>query len=205
MLFGFAEGGLELRARKGGGATISGRFPYGSTATLSDGGRNGGRPRKERFKSGAFKYSVDTSDLDIHFLSGHDFGKALASRNSGSLILEDTADALIFEARLSAEVLETSHGKDFMAMMSAGLVGGISPGFRIPPPSAVKEPETVIEEDPSEGRALIREINQALLYEISAVTRPAYDQTQIDSRSWELAAPVPHIERNQSARYRWRL
>lgn len=203
MLFGAADGGLEVRARKGGGATIAGSFPYNSRATLHSGGKKS-RPRKEQFAPGSFQYSLNVSDLDIHFLSGHDFGKALASRNSGSLILTDTAEALTFEARLSAEVLETTHGKDFMAMLSAGLVGGISPGFRVAP---VDNAEEVTEEDPSEGRALIRTINEAVLFELSAVTRPAYDQTTIDQRSWELTGQA--IADVQTApcnsRLRWRL
>lgn len=207
MLWGGLGGELEVRASKGGGRVISGSFPYGKTATLSDGGRNGGRPRKERFKPGAFKYSVETSELDIHFLSGHDFGKALASRNSGSLILEDTPEALTFEARLSEEVLSTSHGKDFMAMLSAGLIGGISPGFRLPPPRTVPNAETIEDEDPALGTAIIRTVNEALLFELSAVTRPAYSETQVEARSWELtqlSAPSD-INCTHSPRYRWRL
>ncbi|MCB1699622.1 MAG: HK97 family phage prohead protease [Halioglobus sp.] len=207
MFHGYAHGALEVRARKGGGATVRGRLPYGpkSKATLSDGGRRGGRPRKEYFKSHAFKHSVEVSDLEIHFLSGHDFGKALASRNSGSLILTDTAETLIFEARLSAEVLTTSHGADFLAMLASGLVGGISPGFRIPTPSAVEEPERVFEEDPSEGRALIREISEATLYELSAVTRPAYDQTEIEARNWALTHESVIVANCTTAKNRWRL
>ncbi len=35
-----------------------------------------------------------------------------------------------------------------------------------------------------EATALIRTIWQALLYEISAVTRPAYDETQLEACNW---------------------
>jgi HK97 family phage prohead protease len=205
VFFGSVESaGLEIRAAKGGSRIVSGSFPYNSRAVLSDGGKSG-RPRKEYFANDAFKYSVETGDLDIHFLSGHDFGKALASRNSGSLTLQNTSEALLFEAELSADVLATSHGQDFIRMMSAGLVGGISPGFRLPAQATVPDAEEVFEEDPSEGRALIRKINQAVLYELSAVTRPAYSETSVDveSRNWQ---PTARIQTNRAnPRYRWRL
>lgn len=201
MLFGATDGGLEIR-RKGDSTRISGSFPYNSTATLSDGGKRG-RPQKERFASGAFDFSIDESDLDIHFLVGHDFGKPLASRNAGSLVLRSTDDALVFEATLSDAVMGTTHAKDALAMLSAGLVGGISPGFRIPPEQTVPDAETVTEEDPSEGRALIRTINQAVLYELSLVTRPAYSETEVNKRSWDLLEqPVQSTVR--ASRYRWR-
>ncbi len=203
MLYGYAEGALEVRRGREGGATVSGRFPYNSRATLHSGGKKS-RPRKEQFAPGAFTYSLDVGELDIHFLSGHDFSKALASRDAGSLILRDTPEALTFEARLSADVLDTTHGRDFMAMLSAGLVGGVSPGFRVAP---VDNAESVEEENPAEGRALIRTIRQAVLYELSAVTRPAYSETDIQSRNWELPGDIncTRAVNCTAPRFRWRL
>lgn len=185
MLHGVAEGGLTVRQNGDGSHTLAGRFPYNSTATISDGGRRG-RPRKEQFASKAFEYRVDLPDEDIHLLVGHDFGKPLASKLQGSLTLTDRDDALEFEARISPEVADTSHGRDALALLSAGLAVGLSPGFRIPPERAVKDAETVEEEDPAEGNALIRTIRSALLYELSIVTRPAYSESQVESRNWNL-------------------
>ena len=73
-------------------------------------------------------------------------------------------------------------GGDF----AAGLILGLSPGFRIPPPRTVPDAEKVEEEDPREGDALIRTIFQALLYELSFVTVPAYKETEVEARSWSL-------------------
>ncbi|MGO4843074.1 HK97 family phage prohead protease, partial [Rhizobiaceae sp. 2RAB30] len=69
---------------------------------------------------------------------------------------------------------------------AAGLIVGLSPGFRIPPPAAVptEDAEKVEEEDPSEGRALIRTIFQALLFELSVVTAAAYLEAQVEARNW---------------------
>jgi len=190
MLWAPANGGLSVRAEGDGSRVITGTFPYGVTATLSDGGRNGGRPRKERFKSRAFSFRVDDPEADINLLVGHDFAKPLASKLTGSLSLTDADDALSFEARVAADVADTSHGRDALALIRAGLAVGLSPGFRIPPQRAVEEAETVEDEDPAEGDAIIRTVNQALLYELSIVTRPAYKESQVEARSWALSRPA---------------
>jgi HK97 family phage prohead protease len=200
MLWGAIESsGIEIRA-KGGSRIVSGSFPYNSRATLSDGGKRG-RPRKEQFAPGAFKFSVD-ENIEVHILVGHSFDKPLASRGAGTLILEDTADALNFEATITPEIVNTSHGQDALAMLSAGLIAGISPGFRIPPERTVPNAESIEEEDPGEGTAIIRTINDAILYELSLVTRPAYPETQVEARNWQ---PTATDQTNRvSHRYRWR-
>jgi len=211
MLQGGYLGGLEIR-RKGGGAELRGSFPYNSTAVLSDGGRTG-RPKKERIAPKAFAYRVETpSDhggkKDIHLLVGHDYGKPLASVRSGSLVLNDTAAALLFTATIAPAMMETTHVRDAMAVIEAGLAGGISPGFRVPPKRAVKEPETVEEEenDPANGkhRALIRTVHEALLYELSIVTRPAYPQTEVEKRNWQPIGEVVKRIVHRPAALRWR-
>lgn len=182
MLTGFAHGGLELRRKPDGSARLQGRFPYNSRAVLSDGGRTG-RPRKEQFAPGAFRHSVET-DQEVHLLVGHSFDRPLASRGAGSLILEDTPDALMFNATIAAEMMDVTHVRDALSAMAAGLIVGISPGFRIPPQQTVPNAEEVTEEDPAEGRALIRTIFEAILFEISLVARPAYSETEIEARRW---------------------
>jgi HK97 family phage prohead protease len=202
MLYAYDSGNLEIR-RGGGSTRISGSFPYNSRAVLSDGGRRG-RPKKEYFASHAFRHSVESEEQEIHLLVGHDFGKPLASKLSGSLRLTDTDDALHFEATLASQLLDTTHGRDVMNMLSAGVVGGISPGFRIPPERTVPNAERVFNEPPEEGTAVIREINDAILFEISLVTRPAYPATQVEARNWRtLPEPVEKAVRF-IAQQRWR-
>ena len=179
---------------------MSGSFPYNSRAVLSDGGRRG-RPRKEQFAPHAFKYSVD-ENIEVHVLVGHSFDKPLASRGAGTLILEDTAEALNFKATITPEIAGTSHGQDALAMLSAGLIAGISPGFRIPPERTVPNAETIEEEDPTEGTAIIRTINDAILFELSLVTRPAYPKTQVEARCWQPTAKLQTVR--ASTRFRWR-
>jgi len=201
MLWGGHEGGLELRKRASGALALHGRFPYGKRAVLSDGGRTG-RPRKEVIAPKAFAYRVDRPDEDIHLLIGHSYDRPLASRGAGTLNLNDTADALIFGALLTEQMQEVTYVRDFLAAMRAGLIIGISPGFRIPPERAVPDAEKVEEENPAEGMALIRTIFAALLYELSVVTRPAYDETQIEERNWQPDRLILPVSVHPSARWR---
>lgn len=190
---GHDSAGLELRKRASGAMALHGRFPYGVPAVLSDGGRTG-RPRKEIIAPRAFRYRIETpSDhggpKDIHLLSGHDFGKPLASVRAGTLKLQDTDAAVTFTATITPEMQEVSFVRDVLAAIAAGLAVGISPGFRLPPKRRVAEPERVEDEgmDPENGafNAIIRTVLSALLYEMSIVTRPAYPETQIEARNWE--------------------
>lgn len=187
MLWGGHSGGLELRKRASGAMALRGRFPYNKRAVLSDGGRTG-RPKKEAIASRAFAYRVDDPKEDIHFLVGHSFDKPLASRGAGTLDIQDADDALTFTATITEEMQEVSYVRDILASIGAGLTLGISPGFRLPPKRAVPEPEKVEDEghDPENGahNALIRTVLQALLYEVSVVTRPAYPEAQIEARNW---------------------
>jgi len=190
--------GLELRREGDGTRRLRGRFPYGKRAVLSAGG-NGRRPRKEEFAPGAFSFAVDDPDREIHFLLGHSFDHPLASRKNGTLTLTDTAEALVFDAILTTEIQRTTWVQDFLAGFAAGLIVGISPGFRIPPPEAVPNAEETIEEDPAEGNALVRVISAAVLFELSAVTRPAYGETEIEERAKSVAAGT-----GMNPRLRWR-
>jgi HK97 family phage prohead protease len=206
VLFGAIDGGLEQRRKKGGAGRLVGRFPYGKPAVLSDGGRTG-RPRKEVIASRAFSYRVDRPEEDIHFLAGHSYDRPLASRGAGTLDLRDTTEALYFQAVITAEMQEVSYVRDFLAGFAAGLIMGLSPGFRIPPKRAVEDAETVEDEghDPENGahNAIIRTVHHALLYEISAVTRPAYQEAQIEERNWSpsLVRPDDGLQRTLN---RWR-
>jgi Escherichia/Staphylococcus phage prohead protease len=187
MLFGFQAGVLEVR-KEGGSTVLSGRFPYGKVAVLSDGGRTG-RPRKEVIAPQAFAYRVQDPTADIHLLVGHDYNMPLASKLTNTLTLQDTAEASTFDATISPEIMQTSYARDVLAQIAAGLSIGISPGFRIPPKRAVSVAETVTEEpvEPATGMfgALIRTVLEALLFEFSIVTVPAYKDSSVEERNWE--------------------
>jgi HK97 family phage prohead protease len=206
MLYGGHIGDLELRAGERGGARLSGRFPYGARATLSDGGRTG-RPRKEVIRSRAFAYRVNQPNADIHLLVGHSYSAPLASKLAGTLRLRDADDALSFDADIVPEIAEnTTYGRDLLSQIRAGLVRGLSPGFRIPPARTVPNAEEIEEEEdePELGnhRAIIRHVIDALLFELSVVTTPAYPTAQVELRNWNLTTPAEdHLQRSLR---RWR-
>lgn len=177
-------GGLELRDAGDGSRRLNASFPYKSKAVIHSGGK-GQRPRKEQFAPKAFEFAIEEPDRDIHLLVGHDFGKPLASKNARTLLFQETLEALKIEAIITAEIQESSWWKDFLAAFMAGLIGGISPGFRVAPPEAVENAEETTEEDPAEGNALIRTIFAAILFEFSLVTRPAYPETALDLRQFQ--------------------
>ena len=191
MLFGgFDAASLELRADQSGWRVIHGRFPYGKWAVLSDGGKTG-RPRKERFAPGAFRYSLENvKQSPIHLLFGHSYDKPLASTETGTLAFHDSAEALTFDAVIVEEVSKISWIQDLFQLILAGLSIGLSPGFRIPPERAVEIAEKIEQEphDPSRGMfgAILRTILEAILFELSIVTRPAYDQAQVEMRNWQV-------------------
>lgn len=164
MLWGASLGGLELRS-EGGATHLQAAFPYGAETELAPG-------RREIFASRAFADRIEAGE-DIHLLSGHDWEKPLASRAAGTLKVSDTDAALVLEARIDGG---TSWARDFLAAHASGLIRGLSPGFMVQPGGERIE---------NRGAGLLRTVTRAALFELSAVTVPAYPQAQIEARSWE--------------------
>lgn len=192
MLWGGHIGSLELRT-EGGETRLRATFPYGRETVLAE--RVGmGRERREVIAARAFADRLERGE-DVHFLAGHDFNKPLASRSAGTLTLTETDEALSVEATISADMGQVSYVRDFLAANSAGLVRGLSPGFRVKPGG-----ETVEQHD----MAILRTIRAADLIEISAVTKPAYPQAQIEARNWQPIGEVAREIVDRTAAYRWR-
>lgn len=164
MLWGGHLGALEIRA-EGGETRLTARFPYGLETELAPG-------RREVIASRAFADRIEAGE-DIHLLSGHDYNRPLASRSAGNLTLTDGDDTLLIEARIDGG---TSWARDFLAAHGAGLIRGLSPGFRV---------QGGGERIERRGAGVLRTITRAALFEISAVTRPAYSTAQIEARAWE--------------------
>lgn len=192
MLWGIHTGSLELRT-EGGETRLRATFPYGKETVLAE--RVGkGRERREMIAARAFADRIERGE-DVYFLSGHDFNKPLASRSAGTLTLTEAQDALTMEATISPDMSQVSYVRDFLSAHTAGLVRGLSPGFRVRPGG-----ETVEER----GNAVLRTIRSADLIEISAVTRPAYPQAQIEARNWQPIGEVAERVVRRPAALRWR-
>ena len=177
------EGELELR-QFGDARTISGTFPYNRLGVVSD----RGRVRKERINSRAFSFAIrEEPDRKIDLLVGHDFGKPIASRQSGTMVIEDAADAVRFTATLPAD--PPSWVTDAEKAIRAGTMTGLSPGFRVPPRTAVMNAEELLPE-PGNPSVQIRQVNAAVLREFSLVTAPTYDDAFIEMRSEDVNAVI---------------
>ena len=183
----------ELEIRQGGGSRIiRGRFPYGTLATVSDRGRT----RKETISSRAFAFAIDNTvdrvgaPIRIDLLTGHDFGKPLASRQAGTLAIQDADDAVTFQATLPAIEESASWVEDTVRAIQAGQMVGLSPGFRVPPRGVVPNAET-LRPEPGNPGVQIRQINDAVLREMSVVTSGAYLDALVEIRSANVVMFLP--------------
>lgn len=151
---------LEVRASGDG---LTGAFFYDSDIHISD----SGRVRKQRFKPGAFAYALETPDREITLTLG-DGSRQLASKQAGSLILKDTAQALKFEVK---NLPKTSYAKDFLALLRAGSVApAVIPIFSRVPRSISKDAD--FDEEEGKGSGVFRRVfNSALLTGLSILLR----------------------------------
>ena len=173
-------GSLEIR-QLDGARELTGVFPYNSLATINDG--RSSRVRKERFSSRAFAFAINvepTRKMDL--LVGHDFGKPIASRQSGTLTITDADDAVRFTAQLPPEHLTPSWVVDAEKAIANGTMTGLSPGFRVPPPDVVRGAERLLPE-PGNPSVQIRQIDAAVVREWSVVSAGAYDDAGVALRS----------------------
>ena len=199
------EGELEIRAR-GNRRTLTGAFPYNKQATV----RDRGRVRKERVRSRAFGWQIrrfqelqdelaqaikegveqarreileeQLERANVHILSGHSYDKPLGDMKRGTARLVDSDDALRFEVDLPEERDMPSYMADVVKEIRTNRAGGVSPGFQIPPRDVVANAEELVPEPGNPG-VQIRVINQAVLHEMSIVTRPTYASTEVDIRA----------------------
>lgn len=202
----------ELEIRQSG-RRLFGTFPYSSgpgrgMGTVSD----RGRVRKERVGPNAFSWQLErfeelqqelSSVIDatvdrarvellqqelerrnVHILTGHSFDNSLGDMLRGSARVRSTQSAVEFEVDLPVEAEQPSYMLDAVKKVRGKLYGGISPGFRVPPASVVPDAET-FEPEPGNPGVQVRVIKQAVLYELSLVTRPVYSGTEVDVRAFE--------------------
>jgi uncharacterized protein len=167
---------------------ISGRVHYNTLAVMAD----RGKVRKEQIAPGAFDFTLSDPLAEVNLLFGHSFDKPLASRQAGSLTLKDTADFLEFVATIPEGAERASHVVDALAMLGSGLARGVSFGFRLPPKDVVPHAEELIPE-PGHPSVFIRRLKHLVLYEISLVTRAAYESNEAELRALSLKPPAtPH-------------
>ena len=156
---------LEIRANgtlSATGKTLTGYAAvFNSEAVLGD--------FSEVIRQGAFAKSLATGS-NIRALYQHQGDALLGTTRGGTLQLREDAKGLAFELALP----DTSHGKDLAILVGRGDVTGCSFGFRIAPGGDRWE---------QRGAALVRELIDVELVEITLTSDPAYQDTTVAMRS----------------------
>ena len=116
----------------------------------------------EIIKPGAFRASLKARN-DIKLLWNHDTGAVLGSTRAGTLVLTEDERGL----RVSADIANTSYGRDAAELVRRGDVTGFSFGFSMPARGG--------DEWNSEGTE--RVLKSVRLHEVSLVAFPAYPET----------------------------
>lgn len=119
--------------------------------------------------------ALDGVDLDnVIMLDQHDYSKPLASVKAGTLKLDVDDQGLHFVATIDDSI---SYAKDLLANVKNGNVDSMSFRFDVDDGS---------DEFTQDGDKITRTIKKIKdLYEVSTVTIPAYDDSKVDSRSYE--------------------
>ena len=197
-------------------ATVSDR----GTRTREE--RRAGNVRKERFEPDSLGWqmerfaevqkelgqvlegAVDTARAEllqqelerrnVHILSGHSYDKPLGDMLHGTARVRSNREAVTFEVDLPPDAEMPTYMLDVVKEIRTNRAGGISPGFMIPPRSVVANAER-LEPEPGNPDVQVRVINQAILYELSIVARPAYSSTSIDLRAEDFPNQEPERKR----------
>lgn len=130
----------------------------------------------EEVADGAFAKTL--KEGDARFLVDHDTSLLVARISAGDLRLSEDDTGLATEADLDQEV---SYVRDLTRNVEKRRITGMSFGFRV-----VKDDwtmETVSTSDGQEAEVEVRTIREVELFEVSAVTFPAYEETDAALRA----------------------
>lgn len=172
--------GVELRSEVTGNRLVGHAAVFNRHAEIGGG--------YETLASTAFDEAL-RSDPDVVALINHNPGLILDRTRSGTLKLAADSEGLAFEAQIP----DTSYGRDLREQVAAGLMTGCSFGF-IPGEDKVgRAPD---------GRQLRTHTSIRRLVDVSIVTLPAYDGTDVRLRQVDFAnLPGPTL-RGQLIRLR---
>ncbi|NBN78686.1 HK97 family phage prohead protease [Microvirga tunisiensis] len=171
---------LEVRADQGAMTLTGYAAVFGQATDLG--------PFREQIAPGAFSDTLRRSD--VRALFNHDASKVLGRVSAGTLRLTEDATGLSAEIDLP----DTTDGRDVRELVRRGDVSGMSFGFRV-----LSDRWDFTDDD------AFRTIEAVELYEVSAVTFPAYDGTSIALRSRDQALRERRTQNFNAARLRLRL
>lgn len=164
--------GIEIRA-DGDALTVSGYAAVFDSPSEDLGGW------REVIKRGAFR-KVLAADPDVRLMVNHE-GVALARTTNGTLRLREDTKGL----RIEADLADTSVSRDLAALLERGDIDQMSFRFCVGPEGR----EWFFPEESDElPTRIIREFSE--LFEVSAVTFPAYPATEIGVRAVICGEPI---------------
>jgi HK97 family phage prohead protease len=167
--------------RTEGGVTARGYAAlYSNTTTI-------GGAFTEELSPNAFRDSL--KDADLRALIDHDSGRIIGRQSAGTLRVNSDDKGLAVEIDLP----DTTDGRDLAVLLERGDITGMSFAMR------VEDEEW--SEDLSTGLPH-RLITRASIYEVSAVSFPAYPDTEIGLRSKEKSEAKVQKRQNYEAAQR---
>lgn len=137
----------------------------------------------EQVATGAFTKTLQEGDA--RFLVDHDTSMIVARKSAGDLRLVEDSIGLDTEADLDQEV---SYVRDLTRNVQMRRITGMSFGFIVTKDDWTSEEVETSTGDPIEVE--VRTIREVQLLEVSAVTFPAYEQTDAAIRSAVLTAKI---------------
>jgi HK97 family phage prohead protease len=177
----YAAAGVQLRAAgDGDGSRFVGlAMQYGVRAAIGD---PKGWGFFEEFSPGAAAASL--GEFDQRMLIDHDTYYLVSRTSAGDLTLTDTSRGVEVESELDTEL---SYVRDLRRNVEKRRITGMSIGFRVKP-GGYEWREIEVEEPRPDGKievykADLRLISAIELIEVSAVTFPAYADTEADLRN----------------------
>tara|TARA_R110000824_G_scaffold28928_3_gene96862 strand:+ start:695 stop:1324 length:630 start_codon:yes stop_codon:yes gene_type:complete len=130
----------------------------------------------ETIRPGAFARSLKENP-DVRALIDHDSGRVIGRTKSGTLRLNEDDSGL----KVEIDLPDNTQGRDLAESVNRGDIDGMSFGFNVREDSW----NYTDDKDEPDERTLI-DID---LFEVSAVTFPAYPDTDLAKRSWEKSKP----------------
>lgn len=126
--------------------------------------------------------SKTLAEADVRFLVDHDSAKVVSRTSAGTLRLDDTRTGLGVDSDLNTA---KSYVSDLRENLADGSITGMSFGFYVVKDEWTRETVQVVNDGGIEAdiEVDVRRITELRLVEVSAVTFPAYDQTDAGLRS----------------------
>jgi uncharacterized protein len=152
---------FEIRESDGGVLFVGHAAVFNSPTDLG--------PFREQVAPGAFKRTIGPGRADVRLLFNHEADSVMARTTNGTLRLREDHFGLLAEADLDPSDWDVQR---LLPKLRSGNVSQMSFGFR-----AIGESDDWWDRQPEDGGKPIRTLREVQLFDVSAVTFPAYDDT----------------------------